>query len=356
MGLENTVGSCFGFMRIDRELLFDDLIESVLAEDVVFELPEEIEPERDVLFRVRDLRDKGYSFALSGYRGNSYYLEPLLDQMALVQVSMSEASDAFLQALGNEVRRPGVRLMARQVETIADYDRARASGFDLFQGYHFLKPEPVLRARPSAAALLKMLKLLRDDADSPAIVDELKRQPALSVATLRAVNASSNALMRRTIASLSDAVAMLGRDRLTRLVQMLIFVGDSNLDIGHNPLLQVAVARAKLIEDIAVQDPGTTSGERHASFVTGLLSLIEKALGLPLAQILDELQYEAPLTDALLRREGRLGILLELAEKIEQGDDAAVADLLTELPALAGEELVRIQIGTFAWLRQSGVC
>jgi EAL and modified HD-GYP domain-containing signal transduction protein len=112
--------------------------------------------------------------------------------------------------------------MASEVQTPEGFESARALGFDLFEGYHFLgrARSPQSSSSGNAAALLKMLRLLKEDADSHAVVDELKRQPALAVATLRAANASSLSRSRQSISSLPDALAMLGRNRLARLVQM----------------------------------------------------------------------------------------------------------------------------------------
>jgi EAL and modified HD-GYP domain-containing signal transduction protein len=356
-GVETAIGSCFGFVNIDRDLLFAPAVESLPRDAVVLSLSAELEPEREVLLRVRALREKGYSFALSDYRGDPFRLEPLLDQMAVVQVDFSCASSAFLHSLQSEVRRPGVRLMASEVQTPEEFERARALGFDLFEGYHFLgrARSPQSSSSGNAAALLKMLRLLKEDADSHAVVDELKRQPALAVATLRAANASSLSRSRQSISSLPDALAMLGRNRLARLVQMLVFAGSSTADLGHNPLLQVVVTRAKLMEDLAERDPDAVAQEKRSAFVVGLFSLIESALGLSLVDVLHELQYGSPVKEALLHREGRLGVLLELVEKLELGDDAAVAGILPELPSITGLDLIRIQFAALAWLGESGV-
>jgi c-di-GMP-related signal transduction protein len=109
------------------------------------------------------------------------------------------------------------------------------------------------------------------------------------------------------------------------------------------------------MEDLAERDPDAVAQEKRSAFVVGLFSLIESALGLSLVDVLHELQYGSPVKEALLHREGRLGVLLELVEKLELGDDAAVAGILPELPSITGLDLIRIQFAALAWLGESGV-
>ena len=110
------------------------------------------------------------------------------------------------------VRRHNVRIVAEKVETPAQFEQAKALGIDLFQGFHFARPElmSAKRAKPTKLALLHLLSLAMGDAEIKEIADEFKRHPNLAVTLLRLVN-SAAAGMRQPVTSLRHALILLGR-------------------------------------------------------------------------------------------------------------------------------------------------
>lgn len=349
-GVEGVAGSGFGFVSVDPTLMDREALSQLSPQHTILGLTAESAAARPGA-ALKPLAQAGFQIAADFGLIDPHELTALLPQLSVLRIDASRIGSAAAATAARSLRRPGLRLLARTRAHGTEREALVAAGFDLFEGLpRFTASRD---AHASSPQLLRMLKLLKDDADSSAIVDELKRQPRLSVATLRAANASANA--RRNIASLQDALAMMGRDRLARLVQMLVFAGDDGTGIHNNVLLQLAVARAKLAEDVAGAERQMEPAERRVAFVLGLLSLIDLVMGVPLRDVVDELGYTSPLREALLHREGRLGLLLELTEKIELGDDESVAALLHEFPSLRGEDLLKLQVGALAWLKRSGV-
>jgi EAL and modified HD-GYP domain-containing signal transduction protein len=93
-------------------------------------------------------------------------------------------------------------------------------------------------------------------------------------------------------------------------------------------------------------------GER--AFVTGLVSLFDRALGLSLAEIVERLALDDEIRAALCGREGEIGRLLVLADAMERGDDSAVAQALERLPALRGEDLAEASQQALRWATALG--
>ncbi len=358
MGIERVLGPYDGFINCDTEFLLSDLVEALPAKVIVLEILETVKPDALILERIRYLRGLGYRIALDDYVEHSAKFEPMIDQADIVKVDIAQVPSSQLATLVDKLRRPGLRLLAEKVETPDEFARTHALGFDLYQGYHFAHPERIETRKPRTpeqARMLRLVKLLHADAESDKILDELKRSPSLSLGLLRAANSSALAGHQR-VSSLSGALYAIGRQQLFRLIQTMLFSSERFTSASQNPLLQMAVARGKLIEDLVAADVDATFEEQDAAFLVGMLSLIHLVIGVPILQVVDELALPDPLRGALLERSGRLGILLRLIDRIEHCDDAAVQQLLGQLPTLAGQDLVHLQLGAYAWARDAGIC
>ena len=64
VGLKNILGNALAFINIDAKLLMDDMIFSIPKDKFVLEILETVIITEEVLARVIELRELGYSFAL----------------------------------------------------------------------------------------------------------------------------------------------------------------------------------------------------------------------------------------------------------------------------------------------------
>jgi EAL and modified HD-GYP domain-containing signal transduction protein len=83
--------------------------------------------------------------------------------------------------------------------------------------------------------------------------------------------------------------------------------------------------------------------------MTGILSLLNVLLQMPLPEVLGELNVDTDVRAALLERGGALGRLFSLVQKTEEQDVAAVAALVGQLSFLTMEQLVRADIEAAGW-------
>ena len=65
LAVGDALGPYRGFINVDREFLFSDMIELLPRDAVMLELLETIAPDAEVVARVRELRDKGFGRILS---------------------------------------------------------------------------------------------------------------------------------------------------------------------------------------------------------------------------------------------------------------------------------------------------
>jgi EAL and modified HD-GYP domain-containing signal transduction protein len=156
--------------------------------------------------------------------------------------------------------------------------------------------------------------------------------------------------VHRSIASVSQAIMVLGRKQLQRWLQLLLFTLQSG-STHPNPLLLLAATRGKMMELLAAKQQRNADYCDEA-FMTGILSLIESLIDKPLADIVSELNLGERLAAALLQREGELGTLLRLVESVEHPDLKDMPVLLAQSGALSLSDLTAAEIDAMSWANQ----
>jgi EAL and modified HD-GYP domain-containing signal transduction protein len=117
------------------------------------------------------------------------------------------------------------------------------------------------------------------------------------------------------------------------------------------PLMQMAAVRAKTMELLCQKHVNRRYATQEATdhaFMTGILSLVDAALGTDINEVVEQLGLIDEVKQAILNREGFLGKLLLLVEKCETEDFEAVADLLKELE-ISPVQLNDAQLTAMQW-------
>lgn len=234
------------------------------------------------------------------------------------------------------------------METREQYRACRELGFDLFQGFHFARPVTVSgnAVDPARAALLELLRRLRQGAELDRLEELLKQHASLGLNLLRLVNSVGMARSQR-ISTVRQSLVLIGRRRLERWLVMLLFAGSDPAGAA-SPLLQVAAMRGRLMELLAGRGgEGRDVGER--AFLAGMLSLVDAVLGLSKLEVMDQLHVDEGIRLAVLERREALGRLLALAEAVERADFARVEEPLREL-ALDPGDLFQAGLDAAAWV------
>jgi EAL and modified HD-GYP domain-containing signal transduction protein len=327
LGVRSALGRHKAFLRVDPEFLHGDAIEALPADGVVLQLALDEAPGEQTLERCRMLRERGYSLAFTDYAGLDERSSPFFTLVDFIKIDVHGRDAGQLLALAGPLARLPLRLLAQRVETPEDFALCRDSGFQLFQGYFFARPEVVSGRRLTASqtTLVRLLNLAAHDADTAAIEEGIKRDPALVVNILSIVNSVAYGFSRR-ISSLGQAIQVLGRRQLRRWLHLLLMTpAGKTPDVGRTPLLQVAALRARMLEMLVARlRPGDAAFAGQA-FITGLMSMMPAALGLPMGEIFELIALEREIVAALQFRDGLLGEMLALIECYD-GEDAAGCD------------------------------
>jgi len=345
-GIEEVLGGKLGFINIDLEMLLSDMLELLPINKIVIELLEFIELDEKVLERCRELREKGFRLALDDHEYSSDN-EEIYKVVNIIKIDILQTGMEALPAIMQELRKLPVKILAEKVETIEQFETCLKLGFDLFQGYFFQHPTVLNKKRidASAMAMMKLLQQLTLDASISEIEQTFKENPSLSYNLLRLVNSVGIGL-REKIKTLRHAIVLLGINHLRRWIQLSLFSGNDSRGINH-PLLEMAVVRGRMMETLVFQK-GVQGDQAEAAFMTGILSLLDVLYEVPMSEIVESLHVTDEISDALLTRQGLLGQLLTLAEKVESTDFEAVTPLLAQCNVTL-DQLLSAQLESFNW-------
>ena len=349
MGIVEVLGAHKGFINLDAELLHSDLIEMLPKQQVVLELLETIKIDAAIIARCHELKAKGFSLALDDVVELSEEIKPLLSVVEVVKLDLMQIDPVGLPALVRDLKRYPVKLLAEKVEDREQARRCIRMGFDMFQGYYFARPETLSgkRANPAKMVLLRLLTLMLSEAENDEIEEAFKEHADLTYNLLRMVNSVGVGLAVK-VSSVGHGLIVLGRRPLQRWVQLLLYASDKGEHVV-SPLMQLAASRGKLMELIAQQERPGDSNYVDRAFLAGMLSLLDALMNEPLPAILARMSLDEEVEAALLKREGTLGALLVLCEKVESGDIAAINQELSAHPVLNMEKLNRAQLEALSW-------
>jgi len=225
----------------------------------------------------------------------------------------------------------------------------QARALHSFQGYWFARPA-VIEARvltpcPGQYPSNSSTRCASKPAQKT-IEEVLKKDPSLAFNLLRLINSAGFGL-RQEITSLRQAVLLLGLKKLFRWAALLLTA--TRASGAPSPLAHTAVVRGRLMELLALEI--FSQEEADQAFVTGIFSLLDVMLGMPMEAALGLLNLPAAVVAALLRHEGTLGDLLTLAEACEMNDDAAF-DRAAHNLRLTSPQINLAHLQALAWADQ----
>ncbi len=353
--VNDALGPYQGFINVDHDFLFSDLIEVLPPHLAVLEILESVEPSAEVVERCQQLRDKGFTLVLDDVIEVAEENRPLLALADIIKVDIMKLDADQLRALVDELRCFGKKLLAEKVETVEQFELCKALGFELFQGYFFAHPVVIVgkKINPTQVTLLRLLSLIMQDAETSEIENAFKLEPGLVVNLLRLTNFVSCGLSIK-VTSLRHAITVLGRRQLQRWLQLLIYTGCDRSELGVNPLQQLAATRGRLMELLSARVQVRDHEFSDQAFMVGIMSLMPTLLGMAMEDILDQLPVAQRVRQALSSRGGALGHLLHLVECTELTDLDPLEEACSRLPGLTTECLADCLADAMYWANNLG--
>ena len=304
------------FLSLGKLVPTVDLLEWAMPDNLMVEIPAPTLAHPKTQELLPRLKAAGISTCLSWYAPDTA-LPPDGDWRFVIMDQRKPASPHGC---------PGLSLAWGLKDTPA-FDDAIHRGFDGAAGWFFLQGNaPAKQLSPSHAQLVRLLNLVRHNADIKEIAAVLKQDVALSYKLLRYINSAGFGLMCE-IQSFRHAVTILGYNNLNKWLSLLLVT--ASRDPAAPALMQASIARGRLMEQVGA--PFFDKADHDNLFITGAFSLLPSLLGTSLADLLGEMNLPEPITDALINDQGSYAPFLNLARACERFDPTRLQAVATEL-------------------------
>lgn len=349
IGISSMTGGKKAFINFTENLLLQEMASLFPPENTVVEILETIEPTAEIVAVCREMKKQGYTLALDDFEYHPKW-DPMIEIADIIKVDFLHADAAERKAIASRYRPHGITMLAEKVETWEDFQQAVLTGYELFQGYFFSKPQIVKQKKLSENKIsrLLLLKAVHQKEYNVEEVEEIMKQDmALSYKLLKYINSSFFGL-RHKVYSIRQALLLLGTKNVRKWVDLLALA--SAAEDKPSELILNGMVRAKFCESFA----SLLQMESRADdlFLMGLFSLIDAVMDRPMKEILDEIALQEDVRAALLNEPNELRCILDAVIAYDTGD----WDLFTSAQEALGvdpKQIPPLYLDAVTWARNS---
>jgi len=315
------------FLKVQPASLSPELAERLPPQKVVFSVDSSELPTVETMTAVKALHEQGFGISLA-VPSLVKLDKTLLPLFSHSDIRFGAADVATHTKINGTLKQIPIRMLARQIRNWEEYDASASLGIDSFIGNLYMTTRPGSESKglnPAQTMILQLMQLVKKNADVKDLEGILRRDAALSYKLLRYINSVGFGLGTE-IQSLKHAVTMLGYSPLYRWLSLLLATASTT---GYAPaLMQTAIIRGRLAELLGAGF--LPKNESENLFVCGMFSLLDCMLGIPMDQVLENIQLSDLVSQALISREGMYGPFLALAEacEVNNGNVESLADAL----------------------------
>ncbi|MCA1054483.1 EAL domain-containing protein [Rossellomorea aquimaris] len=291
--------------------------------DIVVEILESVVPDKDIVAICLELKKLGYKIALDDFVFNDSnpFCKELMRIADYVKVDFLATTEEMRNNIEVFSRLLGYKMIAEKVETAEQYREAREKGYHYFQGYFFSKPNIISSHDVPVYfhSYYSIIQSLEVSEPSIEVISELIEQDlSLSYKLLKLINSPAYR-PKHKIHSIRQAIVLLGFMEIKRWIYVLA-VRERVVTKGklENEVITLCLTRAKMCELVGKKRKGSVSTSSY--FLTGMFSLMDTILSVPMMQILEDLPLDDKICDALTGQSNELKDLLELVIAVEKAD------------------------------------
>lgn len=342
IGLDTLAGNKPVNINASESFLLSGMIDLLPAGRVGIEVLESVPVTAEVINACKALKAKGYKIILDDVI-YAPHLDPLLELADVIKVDLPFVKD--LDADVKILRKFNATLLAEKVETLADYEKAYALGFEYFQGYYFCKPD-IVNSKTMADSKIAILQALQQVMTATVVADiqkVVKQDVSLSYRLLKYINSASFG-MRSEVESIERALVLLGLNNTRRWLSLLSL---ASLSEGKpSELIRTALYRGYLLESIA---KFLNTGESEDDFLLGMFSVLDALLDKPMSEAISEIALPSTVRDALLSDDAPMSYKLHIAKSLERSELDKTISLTAKYDALHIKDLMNLYTQALSW-------
>lgn len=311
IGLNNVIGNKKAFINFGEYLLQNEIINILPKDRVVIEILEDVSVDAKLYKQLEILVNAGYTLAIDDFIDNNS-TRKLFTLVDIMKIDITDYTNKELADYAKIGKQHKLTLLAERVETREEFNYCKELGFELYQGYFFAKPE-YIEKQSIPSNKMTVVTILNDVMSDKPIEDierKITHDVSLSYKLLQYIN-SAGLRRETTINSIHDAIQLIGIRSLYRWLCLFLFShdGDNKNDMITS-LFSTALMRGFFLEFIAKK---LNNGIENNLFILGIFSCLDTLLQMPMNVILDEIDINKDIKDALLYKSGPYSEYYQLA-------------------------------------------
>lgn len=329
-GYKKIIGKGIGFININAEILKKNIISSLSPEHFIFEILETTPINETTIRLIKKYYDQNFVFALDDFIVNRENIEKYKDIWSMIDIVKVDVPLNNVKEIKKHLpffRENSIRLLAEKVETQETFDQYKNMNFTLFQGYFFAKPVilPGKRLDPQKKSVLNLISMVRKDTDITFIEKEFMNTPELSINLLKFINSSAMGISHK-VQSIRSAISLIGRKQLLRWLILLSYSSGKEEFSESSPLISMVSQRSQAMKSIAEKIKPGDKSFADSAYLIGLISFLDVLFQIPLDDIVEEISLSQELSNAVLKMEGNLGEILEVAKLAERQNTISIEE------------------------------
>lgn len=318
-GVKNLLGDKKAFIKADKKFLMHDVVFYIPKEYFIFSLQASMDLTDELKARIVELSEMGYTLAINDVLLTKEILDsfsPLLNYITYIKVDIN-STEQNLELL-KDVE---AELIFTKVETHELYDKAKRHNAKFIQGYFFAKPKVLEQEKfdPQSLRAVELCNFMMSDASIDEIVEKFEQNHAISLQLLKYVN-SGLFHFRHKISSIRQVLTLMGKTPLTQWLMLMMYSTKSsqNEQESESALMQLLKSRTDLMVEVSKQLKQTKVENLTSKvYFLGVLSLLDALFNANIRRVLDELNIDSEIKDAIVEGKGVLGEILLFAKSLE---------------------------------------
>ena len=339
LDLGRLVEDKLAFFNLDEQFLLAGTDLPMSSERIGIEILEEVPINDETVAAVAQLSMLGYTISLDDFSWREG-IDQLLEFASLVKVDVQRHDVMDQIEIIKKLRHWSVKMVAKAVETQAQFEQSKRLGFTYFQGFFLCRPT-TMSARRLPESRINVMRLVHQLQKPDVSIEELEQiirnDVSLHFRLLRTVNSAYYGLSVK-IKSIQHAILYLGIPAIRSWARLQVMAG---VEDRPSELMRLALIRARMCELMTGHLPKAT---QDTAFTAGLFSMLDALMEIPMDEVIAQLPLDDELSDALGRREGPYGRLLKTVISYERGDWENVDDALFD-----GDRLRESYLDAVAW-------
>jgi EAL and modified HD-GYP domain-containing signal transduction protein len=349
VGIEDITFNKPAFINFHKDTLLYRFPSTLDPLSVVIEIVETVEVTDELVQACKHIRDMGYQLALDDYDFSEKWdvFLPFIDFIK-VEVEEIEKQGGVAIAKIEILNAQGIKIIAEKVETHEQFERFKAMGVKLFQGYFLARPE-MIRHRDLNASLHSVTELVSlsnsPNFDTKEVIKVIERDVGLAYKLMRFIN---NPMInkRQKIESLQHAINYMGHVEIKKFIALLALAnmrGEKPTELLIQSLVRARFCSLMSVELELPENPPT-------SFLLGLFSMVDALLDQPMESVVEKLPVGQELRDALCRKniDSTMGLQMRACFAFEEADWDQI-DYIALQFELSGERLYTLYYEAMHW-------